>query len=476
MSCDMSINGMDIPSTIKKAREALEAEESISSSTRAIMEVLLLLITVLSKRLGINSSNSSTPPSKDPNRLKKKRKKKSDRKPGGQVGRKGKTLIKIDDPDEIIDLKVDRRKLPKGHKYRTTGFKTRQIFDLIAQIEVTEYRAEVLTDELGNRYEAQFPEEVTQSAQYGPAVKANAVYMSYYQMIPLARVEDNFHDQLNLPISKGSIHNFGQNAYDRLEEFELWLKQKLRNSSMLHADETGVNINGKNEWVHVLSNEHYSLFHVDEKRGADATDAMGVLQLYSGKLCHDHWKPYFSYEDCLHCLCNAHHLRELESAIEDDQKWAVRMQNLLLSLNEEIDNSGGRLDEDRVQKVLRKYRAIIKSGEKENPLPVRKKGQRGRLKKSKSLNLLERLRDYEDEVLRFMKDAEVPFTNNQAENDLRMIKVHQKVSGCFRSRNGARIFARVRSYISTCRKQGLSPTDALTMLFKGDMPPFVKNC
>ena len=154
----------------------------------------------------------------------------------------------------------------------------------------------------------------------------------------------------------------------------------------------------------------------------------------------------------------------------------LRMQKLLLSLNEEVDNSGGCLDEDRIQKVLKKYRAIIKSGEKENPPPVRKEGQRGRLKKSKSRNLLERLRDYEDEVLRFMKDAEVPFTNNLAENDLRMIKVQQKVSGCFRSRNGARIFARVRSYISTCRKHGLSPTDALTMLFKGELPPFVKNC
>ncbi len=203
-------------------------------------------------------------------------------------------------------------------------------------------------------------------------------------------------------------------------------------------------------------------------------EALGILPQFTGTLCHDHWKPYYKY-DCHHALCNAHHLRELTHAFEQDQqKWAKAMQDLLKEINAKTLEAGGALTPDSQEAYRLKYRIIIGEGNAESPPPddPRKTGQRGRIKRSKSRNLLERLRDYEDDVLRFMCSPEVPFTNNQGERDIRMTKVQQKISGCFRSMEGAKIFCRVRSYLSTCKKQGISATTALALLFQGKLPDF----
>ena len=202
---------------------------------------------------------------------------------------------------------------------------------------------------------------------------------------------------------------------------------------------------------------------------------MGILPGFKGTLCHDHWKPYYKY-DCTHALCNAHHLRELTRAFEqDDQKWAQKLKNLLETINCKVTDAGGALDAQESQKYRLKYRAILKEGESECPEPVepQKKGKRGRIKKSKSRNLLERLRDYEQDALRVMDNQIVPFTNNPGENDIRMTKVQQKISGCFRSIGGAKIFCRIRSYLSTCRKQGVKASHALDLLFNGKLPDFL---
>ncbi|HDL86346.1 MAG TPA: IS66 family transposase, partial [Candidatus Acetothermia bacterium] len=191
--------------------------------------------------------------------------------------------------------------------------------------------------------------------------------------------------------------------------------------------------------------------------------------------CHDHWKPYYRY-GCTHALCNAHHLRELERAWEQDhQQWAQEMQALLIDTAKAVEQAGGRLASEEADRWRRRYRDLLQKAETECPPPdeSQRKGKRGRLKRSKSRNLLERLRDFEQDVLRFMEVASVPFTNNQGENDLRMTKVQQKISGCFRSMEGAKIFCRVRSYLSTCRKQGLTATQALTLLFQGKNPEFM---
>ena len=468
----MTIDNIDVTATLERVKKLLADDKTLSDSTRSLMEVMVLIVTLMANRLNLSSSNSSKPPSSDPNREKKPRKK-GDRKPGGQNGHAGHTLDKVETPDKVEVLKVDRAKLPKG-QYTEVGYETRQVFNVEINRVVTEYQAQILEDENGNRFTAEFPTGVTQPVQYGNTVKAHAVYMSQFQLIPYDRMTDYFSDQLGIPVSAGSFFNFNRQAYDLLETFETLAKQKLMASALAHADETGVNINGNRQWLHCCSNDLWTFLYPHEKRGTEAMDEIGILPSFKGILCHDHWKPYYRYE-CTHSLCNAHHLRELTRAWEqDNQAWAKEMQALLEAINQKVLDAGGVLSKYMQQKFRQQYRDLLVAAEKESPPPddLRKKGQKGRIKRTKSRNLLERLRDFEDDVLRFMSISEVPFTNNLGERDIRMTKVQQKISGCFRSIEGAKIFCRLRSYLSTCRKQGISSSDALEILFDGKLPHF----
>ena len=258
-----------------------------------------------------------------------------------------------------------------------------------------------------------------------------------------------------------------------MANFETWVKDKLAASDLAHAGETGINIGGKRHWLHCVSNNYWTLYYPHNKRGTDAMNDMGILPRFQGTLCHDHWKPYYKF-DCTHALCNAHHLRELTRTWEqDDQQWAKSIKNLLETINNKVNDAGGVLDVKESQKYRLKYRVLLKEAEIECPEAIRPKGKRGRIKKSKSRNLLERLRDYEQDALRFMDNEHVPFSNNLGENDIRMTKVQQKISGCFRSMGGANIFCRIRSYLSTCRKQGVKSSYALNLLFNGKLPDFI---
>ena len=473
----MKIDNIEVSKTIEEAKSLLKKEKNISPALRAVFELILVLMQAMLIRFGLNSRNSSKPPSSDPNRNKSTNKKpKSNRKPGGQVGRKGSQLKPFDSPDEIKDLKIDKRTLPKGN-YTDAGYESRQVLDFKMSIHVIEYRAQVLVDQKGNKYIAPFPESVTRPIQYGTKIKSTAVYMSQYQLIPYNRIEDYFSDQLGLNISTGSFFNFNQEAYKNLKVFENIAKTKLIDSARINADETGININSKRLWLHTACNDKWTHLYPHQKRGSQAMDAIGILPKFNGVLCHDHWKAYYKY-DCLHALCNAHHIRELEwSASEDKQSWAKKMQRFLLKLKDKVDDAGGVLSKKHINYYIKRYREILTEAEVECPAPKvsSKKGKRGKTKKSKSRNLLERLMTYSDDVLRFMKDIDVPFTNNLGENDLRMTKVQQKISGCFRSYEGALIFCRIRSYLITCRKHNISPTDALESLFKGKLPDFIYN-
>ena len=469
----MKIENIDIEATIEKAQVLIRDDKQLSAATKSMFEIMILIITLLANRLNLNSTNSSKPPSSDPNR-KKKTKSKTGKKPGGQKGHVGTTLKKVDDPDKVKLIKVDRSKLPPG-RYRQVGFDSRQVFDIDISRVVTEYRAQILQDDKGNRFAATFPKGVTKAVQYGTGLKAHSVYMSQFQLIPYNRIQDYFADQLHMPVSEGSIFNFNKEAFLSLADFENRVKNELTASDLAHADETGINIGGKRHWLHCVSNDSWTLYYPHEKRGMDAINDMGVLPRFKGVLCHDHWKPYYKI-DCTHALCNAHHLRELTRAWEqDDQQWAQKLKNLLETINRKVTDAGGALDAQESQKYRLKYRAILKQGEIECPEPIRpkKKGKRGRIKKSKSRNLLERLRDYEQDALRFMDNGRVPFSNNLGESDIRMTKVQQKISGCFRSMDGAHIFCRVRSYLSTCRKQGVKSSLALDLLFNGKLPDFL---
>ncbi len=469
----MKINGIDVDAALKKVETVLSEEKGLSPVVRSMIELLVLLITLLVSRLNLNSNNSSKPPSSDLNR-KKVSKAKGDKKAGGQKGRVGVTLQKVDEPDKIEVIKLDRKKLPPG-SYKEVGYESRQVFDIDISRIVTEYQAEILEDNKGNQFVAPFPKGVTKAVQYGTSLKAHSVYMSQFQLIPYRRIQEYFREQLGIPVSEGSIYNFNQEAYGLLEAFEGKVKAELAGSDLLHVDETGININGDNRWLHCTSNGLWTYFFPHEKRGTDAMDAVGILPKFRGILCHDHWKPYYTY-GCTHALCNAHHVRELEGVWEEDkQQWAKDTKSLLEEMHRAVNEAGGLLEAGESEKYRQRYRSILKNADAECPEPeeTNRKGKRGRVKRTKARNLLKRLIEYEDDVLRFMDNKIVPFTNNLGENDIRMTKVQQKISGCFRSMEGAKIFCRVRSYLSTCRKQGVSSSHALEILFRGALPDFV---
>lgn len=470
----LKIESIDVEEALDKACQLIEQEKDLSSSLRAALEVLLLLVKLLLDRKTLNSKNSSKPPSSDPNRLKPTRKK-SDKPSGAQTGHVGKTLEKVDDPDFVTVLPIDRRSLPKGH-YHQVGFETRQVFDIDISRIITEYQAQILEDEKGNRFVAAFPDGVTKAVQYGNQIKAHAVYLSQFQLLPYKRIQSYFADQLQIPLSEGSLYNFNVQAFAKLADFEQMSKDKLAQADSAHADETGININGQRQWLHCASNLRWTHYFPHEKRGKEAMDEIGILPHFNGILCHDHWKPYYRYQQFTHALCNAHHLRELIRAWEQDGMiWARGMEQLLREINQAVVDAGGVLSTKKAKQYRKQYKTLLKKADSECPIPEPPPGKpkRGRIKRSKARNLLERLRDYENDVLRFMENPQVPFTNNLGESDIRMTKVQQKISGCFRSVEGAKIFCRVRGYLSTCRKQNISASQALTLLFDGNLPEFV---
>lgn len=341
------------------------------------------------------------------------------------------------------------------------------MIDVVMDVCVTEYRAEVVEDSDGNQYVATFPEHVTKAVQYGSSVRALSTYMSQYQLVPYNRVQEIFSDQFGLELSQGSIANFNKEAFDKLASFEEEVCKKLKSASVLNADETGIKIGDQNHWLHVLCTPKTTFFFPHEKRGKEAIADMGILADFKGVLCHDGWKPYFGYE-CDHALCNAHHLRELEWVIEfKSQAWAKAMKKLLLKVKDKTERRGGVLKPPEQEEYIALYRQIIKDAKKECPMTLPTKGS-GKMKtaQTKERNLLDRLEKYEDWVLLFMKEKKVPFTNNRAERDIRMTKVHQKISGCFRSMAGAKHFCRIRSYLLTSINRGHSPYHQMVKLFE----------
>ena len=465
--------------TIKAVQQLLAEEAHLSPALRSMLDVMILLVRLMANRLSLSSRNSSQPPSTDRfskgNQTDKTNQSNADKKSGGQPGRVGRTLKKTDHPDDIKCLSVDRSTLPPGD-YRCVGFDCRQVFDIDIRRFVTEYQAEILENAQGQRFTAPFPVGVTKAVQYGHGVKVQSVYLSQYQLIPYQRVAEHFKDSLMLPISEGSVYAYNRQAYALLEVFEQKVIAKLLQSKVAHADETGINIGGKNHWLHCVSTPQWTLYYAHAKRGLEAMNSKPLLALYTGILVHDHWKPYFKLS-CLHALCNAHHLRELTFAYEQEgQVWAKKMLDLLDAILQAVHTQGGALTTDQAADYREQYRIVLTQADQECPPPPdppEGTKRQGRIKRSKSRNLLERLREYEQETLRFMTDVDVPFTNNQGENDIRMTKLHQKISGCFRSQEGADFFCRIRSYLSTCRKNEVSATTALTLLFEGKLPAFI---
>lgn len=424
-----------------------------------------------------NSSNSSKPPSSDG--LRKpliSNREKSNKPNGGQKGHEGNTLKMVKNPDKIIQHKVKGRCECGAdlEKIQTQSTLHRQVFDLPEKLyEVTEHQVEVKQCSCGKVHVAECP--VQGVTQYGEKIKALLSYLNIQQFIPYARLQEIMHDLFSLPLGGGTIESANENLHTRLEETEQQIKQGLMESEVIHNDETGVRCEGKTQWVHNTSNEKYTHYHIHPKRGKEGVEAIGILPHYNGTSVHDRWATYFLYS-CTHALCNAHLLRELKFIWEEaGKKWALSMIRLLVLAH--YMKKRNWLTPPRITLITQRYRQIVAQAQVEEPVFTtgHDPPHRGRKAKSKSMRLMEAFQNYEAEVLRFVHCPQVPFDNNLAERDLRMVKLKQKISGCFRTQHGAEVFCRIRGYISTVRKQGYIVLDAIRQALSGS-PVVVYQC
>ena len=434
----------------------------------------------LEDQLAKNSRNSSKPPSTDgfqkpaPKSLREK----SARPSGGQSGHRGNTLTMVEKPDRTEPHRVERCECC-GRSLAACppdGIEKRQVRDLPPlRLIVTEHQAERKRCPCGHLNKAAFPEGVNAPVQYGSGIKALAVYFKNYQFLPYERTCELFADLFDCGISEGTLANLVSECHERLEAPVRQIKAQIAQAPVAQFDESGARVEKKLWWLHAASTATATYYDIHPKRGAEAIKAIGILPNFIGRAIHDFWKPYFGYE-CDHGLCNAHHLRELIFVHEQHrQAWADAMIDCLLGIKTAVAQARqttNHLTEDQRRDFEARYQRILDQGYAQNPLspaPVRKK--RGRRKKTKPRNLLERLDEHRQEVLAFMYDFNVPFDNNLAERDIRMMKVQQKISGTFRSEDGAHAFCRIRSYISTARKNALGAMDAIARVFAGN--PFV---
>ncbi|MEW6477785.1 MAG: IS66 family transposase [Actinomycetota bacterium] len=443
----------------------------------ALIEKLTVEIAELRARLDMNSRNSSKPPSSDgyAKPAPKSRRARSGKKPGKQPGDPGRHLAQRPDPDatathtpttcgscgeDLSDAEV-------------TGTVRRQVFDLPpVALFCTEHQAERRRCSCGTETTGAFPPEATAPACYGPALRAYVCYLVTRQHLPIARVAELLRDTYGAPVSTGTIISMVQEGAAMLDDFLAQIKDLLTGSQVVHADETGLRVQAALAWVHSASTTELTLYHLNAKRGTVAMDAMGVLEHLRGVLVHDGWTPYRTYDQVTHALCNAHHLRELDAVTATTgQSWASDMAALLTDTWQNVltakANGHNALAGNELDQIEKTYQAIIAAGHSANP-PVTPTGRRGRPKRTKAHNLLLRLDTHTADVLRFATDFTVPFDNNLAERDMRMVKIAQKISGGFRTNQGAEAFLAFRSYLSTATKQGINLLDALQQLFHGN--------
>ena len=435
----------------------------------------------LEARLGGHSQNSHRPPASDgPRKPPRGQRTPSGRRPGGQPGHPGHTLPLVEVPDQRVThhpAQCAGCGAALGD-VPVTAVIRRQVVDLPPLgLAVTEHQAaQVCCPHCRQVTTASFPPTVTQPVQYGPRLLGLGVYLRHYQLLPYLRISDLLGDLFGAGPTAGTLHAASLACADALAEVEATIKTALSTAPVLHGDETSISIAGQRRWVHVASTATLTHYAWHAKRGHAATDAIGILPRFAGHLIHDAWAPYWHYA-CRHGLCNAHHLRELTAIAEQPgQGWATQMKTLLVEIKAHVaqGRAAGRVGSPPAERdaFVARYRALLADGDAANPPPERTPGgpKRGRLKQSKARNLLDRLATHEAEVLAFLHEWAVPFDNNQAERDLRMIKVQQKISGTFRDPHGADAFCRIRGYLATLRKQARQVLPALELTLLGQPP------
>jgi transposase len=459
----------------------LTLQEQVRQLQRAVAEQAEA-IQALRDQLAKNSRNSGKPPSSDG--LKKPRtrslRKKSGRRSGGQKGHKGHTLQMVEQPDHtrVHEASNCPHCATELASVEPHAYERRQVFDVPpVRVEVTEHRAEIKRcPACGEQVKADFPAEVTQAVQYGPRLKAQASYLNNYQLIPLIRTCELLEDFYGHRPTEAFVLNANAAVVNQTEPSLATIQQQLTAAEVVGFDESGLRVEGKLNWLHVASTDLLTYYAVHPKRGQEGMKAAEILPQFEGHAVHDHWKSYFTFDNCQHALCNAHHLRELQFVVDQyEQDWAQQMAQLLLDIKAEVEAAS--LDQTTLSPALlahfeQCYDALIAQGLKANPPPADPPPKRrGRKKQSPPKNLLDRLQQYKPQVLAFMYDFRVPFDNNSAERDVRMVKVKQKVSGTFRTRTGAESFCAIRSYISTVRKHGQNVIDAIYGALTGQ--PFI---
>jgi transposase len=459
---------------------------------REVVSKQAALIQELRDQLAKNSQNSGKPPSSDGLKKARSLREKGERHSGGQMGHEGHTLKMVEHPDHVERHRVTAcphcaANLGEVEPYEV---ERRQVFDVPpVRLEVTEHQVEVKQcPHCGRVVRGCFPAEVTQPAQYGPRLAAQAVYLTVYQLIPLARACEMFEDLYGQSPSQAFLLEAQAACEQQIDPVVKRIKHGLIASDIVHFDESGVRVEGCLNWLHTAGTERLTYYAIHPRRGQVGMQAIGILPEFRGRAMHDHWLPYLKFENCRHAFCNAHHLRELRFIVEQyDQTWARDMARLLLDIKAEVaaappDHMA--LLPERIADYERRYATILQQGFEANPSldpgtgvehpspnKPRYRGKRGRKKQTPPRNLLDRLHRHKAQTLAFMHDFRVPFDNNLAERDVRMVKLKAKISGTFRTRLGAHTFCAIRSYISTVRKHGCNVIQSIHDAFLGQ--PFM---
>lgn len=457
---------------------------TISAQT-ALIAQLNQTIQELKEQINKNSKNSSKPPSSDgfkkpsPKSLRKA----SGKKAGGQEGHPGTHLAVIADPDDVIGhMPSACEGCPHYQMCKGTACvaERRHVIDAVVTVNVVEHQLlEIPICMLhGDNRKGAFPSDIKATVQYGENLQALSVALNTVGAVSVKRTHEILSGVFNIPIATGTISNMVKRCADAVAETVNTIKQKVIDSKLGHFDETGTRVDKKLWWVHDASNCEFTYLDISPKRGYVGMEQCRVLPLFRGIAMHDCWASYWSYTDIQHAICCAHLTRELIGIVENhpEQKWASAFIDLLIEMkkvkDKAIEAEKESLSYYHYHKFDKRYDELIKQGREENPLPVTTEKKRGRKKKGKILALVERLDKYKASVCLFIHDFMVPFDNNQAERDIRMIKVKTKVSGCFRSEEGARDYLKIMSYIGTAHKQGHNAYDAIRKAISG-CPGFI---
>lgn len=455
----------ELRETQEKLEKALKRIEELEAENKQLRE-----------RLGQNSRNSSWPSSRDTGHKPKSQRKKSTKKAGGQKGHEGHTLEFQSEPD-VLEIHrpsccqhCDQELTPE---LEIESVEKRQRLELppLRYLTIEHQAQSVRCPQCGGLNQGVFPEGVTAPVQYGTTVKQLVVYLKQEQFIPYERMRQLLADLCELPLSTGSLQNFIAEASSAVQPILAEIKEQVIQAQVAHADETGYYVQGQRHWLHVVSTPEATYYAPHASRGQKATQEIGILPRFKGILVHDFWKSYQKYSHLFHALCHVHHLRDLTMVSENSQQvWASEMKEFLLKAKDWVataqENGQTALTSAQLHQLTQEYEAILARGWEENPTPTQRA-------KGKSFNLLKRFAEQREAIWQFILNFQVPFDNNLAERDLRMMKVQQKISGCFRSPEGAVQFCELRSYLSTIRKQGLSVWEALGSLFQGSpLSPF----